>query len=190
MDRYQFEDLISDYIENNLSMNQRKQVEAYLEENPEAKQQIESVKQVMASMKSMPGISTSAEFMNNLNRHITAEKEAKSVVKSTRSFAGYTPLMASLSAVVVIAVVMLGLEFMPESSNQATFTPTMTEQQINDLPALPAKRTLPPAKQVLPAKTNDSMLAESEEDSTNYDEDTPVKRNFDDKIQLVGDKRP
>jgi len=177
MDRYQFEDLISDYIENNLSMSQRKQVEAYLEENPEAKQQIKSVKQVMASMKSMPGISTSAEFMNNLNRHITLEKEEKSVVKSTRSFAGYTPLMASLSAVVIIAVVMLGLEFMPESSNQATFTPAMTEQQINDLP-------------VLPAKTNDSMLAESEEDSTNYDEDTPVKRNFGDKIQLVGDKRP
>jgi anti-sigma factor RsiW len=177
MDRYQFEDLISDYIENNLSMSQRKQVEAYLEENPEAKQQIKSFKQVMASMKSMPGISTSAEFMNNLNRRITSEKEAKSVVKSTRSFAGYTPLMASLSAVVVIAVVMLGLEFMPESSNQATFTPAMTEQQINDLP-------------VLPLKTNDSMLAESEEDSTNYDEDTPVKRNFDDKIQLVGDKRP
>ena len=177
MDRYQFEDLISDYIENNLSMSQRKQVEAYLEENPEAKQQIESVKRVMASMKSMPGISTSADFMINLNKHITSEKEAKSVVKSTRSFAGYTPLMASLSAVVVIAVVMLGLEFMPESSNQSTFTPTMTEQQINDLPALPAK-------------TNDSMLAESEEDSTNYDEDTTVKRNFDDKIQLVGDKRP
>ena len=177
MDRYQFEDLISDYIENNLSMNQRKQVEAYLSEHSEAKQQIESVKQVMASMKSMPGISTSAEFMNNLNRRITSEKEAKSVVKSTRSFAGYTPLMASLSAVVVIAVVMLGLEFMPESSNQATFTPAMSEQQINDLP-------------VLPLKTNDSMLAESEEDSTNYDEDTPVKRNFDDKIQLVGDKRP
>ena len=177
MDRYQFEDLISDYIENNLSMSQRKQVEAYLEENPEAKHQIKSVKQAMVSMKSMPGISTSAEFMNNLNRRITSEKEAKSVVKSTRSFAGYTPLMASLSAVVVIAVVMLGLEFMPESSNQATFTPAMTEQQINDLP-------------VLPLKTNDSMLAESEEDSTNYDEDTPVKRNFDDKIQLVGDKRP
>ena len=177
MDRYQFEDLISDYIENNLSMSQRKQVEAYLEENPEAKHQIKSVKQAMASMKSMPGISTSAEFMNNLNRRITSEKEAKSVVKSTRSFAGYTPLMASLSAVVVITVVMLGLEFMPESSNQATFTPAMTEQQINDLP-------------VLPLKTNDSMLAESEEDSTNYDEDNPVKRNFDDKIQLVGDKRP
>ena len=50
MDRYQFEDLISDYIENNLSMSQRKQVEAYLEENPEAKHQIKSVKQAMASM--------------------------------------------------------------------------------------------------------------------------------------------
>jgi hypothetical protein len=41
MDRYQFEDLVSDYIENKISMSQRKQVEAYLEENPEANQQID-----------------------------------------------------------------------------------------------------------------------------------------------------
>ena len=82
MDRYQFEDLVSDYIENNISISQRKQVEAYLEENPEAKQKVESVKQVMATMKSMPGVSTSAGFMNNLNKRIAAEKEASSVVKT------------------------------------------------------------------------------------------------------------
>ena len=40
MDRYQFEDLISDYIENNLSMSQRKEVESYLEDNPDAKNKL------------------------------------------------------------------------------------------------------------------------------------------------------
>jgi anti-sigma-K factor RskA len=166
-----------DYIENNISMSQRKQVEADLEENPEAKQKVESVKQVMASMKSMPGVSTSVGFMNNLNKRIAAEKEASSVVKTARSFTRYTPLMASLSAVVVVAVVMLGFEFMPEGSSQTTLSPTMAEQQLDDLPEMPAQ-------------TQDSMLAESEDDSTDYDGDIPVKSNFNDRIQLVGDKRP
>ncbi len=58
MDRYQFEDLISDFIENKLSMTQRKDFETYLDENPEAMQQLDSVKQVIASMKSIPEVST------------------------------------------------------------------------------------------------------------------------------------
>ncbi|MDP6229139.1 MAG: hypothetical protein QF765_00360 [Candidatus Marinimicrobia bacterium] len=177
MDRYQFEDLISDFIENKLSMIQRKDFETYLDENPEAMQQLDSVKQVIASMKSMPEVSTSTDFMKNLNKRIAAEKETQSVVKTTRSFAGYTPLMASLSAVVVVAVVLLGLEFIPEATNQATFTPTMAEQQVDDLP-------------VLPIQPNDELLAENEDDSTHVDEDMPNTTDFKDRIQLVGDRRP
>jgi cell division septum initiation protein DivIVA len=177
MDRYQFEDLISDFIENKLSMTQRKNFETYLDENPEAMQQLDSVKQVIASMKSMPEVSTSTDFMKNLNKRIAAEKEAQSVVKTTRSFTGYTPLMASLSAVVVVAVVLLGLEFIPEATNQATFTPTMAEQQVDDLP-------------VLPTQPNDELLAENEDDSTHVDEDMPNTTDFKDRIQLVGDRRP
>lgn len=177
MDRYQFEDLISDFIENKLSMIQRKDFETYLDENPEALQQLDSVKQVIASMKSMPEVSTSTDFMKNLNKRIAAEKEAQSVVKTTRSFTGYTPLMASLSAVVVVAVVLLGLEFIPEATNQATFTPTMAEQQVDDLP-------------VLPIQPNDELLAENEDDSTHVDEDMPNTTDFKDRIQLVGDRRP
>ena len=177
MDRYQFEDLISDFIENKLSMIQRKDFETYLDENPEAMQQLDSVKQVIASMKSMPEVSTSTDFMKNINKRIAAEKEAQSVVKTTRSFTGYTPLMASLSAVVVVAVVLLGLEFIPEATNQATFTPTMAEQQVDDLP-------------VLPIQPNDELLAENEDDSTHVDEDMPNTTDFKDRIQLVGDRRP
>ena len=39
MNRYQFEDLISDYIENKLPIAKRKKLEAFMEANPEAKDQ-------------------------------------------------------------------------------------------------------------------------------------------------------
>ena len=34
MNRYQFEDLISDYVENKLTLSKRKDVELYLKSNP------------------------------------------------------------------------------------------------------------------------------------------------------------
>ena len=40
MERYKFEDLISDYIENKLPLAKRKKVEAIMEDNPEAKEQM------------------------------------------------------------------------------------------------------------------------------------------------------
>ncbi len=177
MDRYQFEDLISDYIENNLSMSQRKEVESYLEDNPDAKAQLESVKTVMDSMKGLPNVSTSDDFMQNLNQRIQSEKEAKSKPRYTRTFAGYTPLMAGLSAVVVVAFIMLGMEFMPGENTPATFTPSMADESTdyNDLN---------------PTQDNEQMFADTEEDSTNIDDDPPVKHNLNNRIQLVGDKRP
>ena len=38
MDRFEFEDLISAYIENDLSLNKRKDFEAYLDKNPSQNQ--------------------------------------------------------------------------------------------------------------------------------------------------------
>ena len=50
MDRYQFEDLISAYIENELSLSKRKEVESYLAENP-SKEKL--IKQVSLNMKTL-----------------------------------------------------------------------------------------------------------------------------------------
>ena len=37
MNRYEFENLISDYLEGELSFSKRKEIESYLEENQDAK---------------------------------------------------------------------------------------------------------------------------------------------------------
>lgn len=176
MDRYQFEDLISDYIENNLSMSQRKEFETYLENYPKAKEQVESVNQLMGSMKSMQVVMTSNSFVDDLYNRIAAEKKAKSVVKTTRSFAGYTPLMAGLSAVVVIAIVVLGLEFMPVNTNQAGFQPYMAEgKELN----MPDNNGI-----------SQDGLVEADDDSTEIDVTNTQKHDFEERIHLVGDRRP
>ena len=58
MERYKFEDLISDYIENKLPVAKRKEVEAFMEDNPQAKAQMESIQSLINSMKNLSEIKT------------------------------------------------------------------------------------------------------------------------------------
>jgi len=176
MDRYQCEDLISDYIENNLSMSQRKEFETYLETHPEVKDQVESVKKLMGSMNSMSVVTTSDSFVDDLYKRIATEKKTKSVLKTTRSFAGYTPLMAGLSAVVVIAIVMLGVEFMPISPNQTDFQPYTAEGKELNIPDN--------------SETSQDVLLAEVEDSTEFIDTSTQKYDFNNRIRLVGDRRP
>ena len=66
MNRYQFEDLISEYVENELSLSKRKEFEAYLEEKPDAMELVESVRANMAQMKIIPRMKVSADFNDRL----------------------------------------------------------------------------------------------------------------------------
>ena len=62
MDRYQFEDLISAYIENELSLSKRKEVESYLAENPLEEKLIKQVSLNMKTLKNSPKISAKENF--------------------------------------------------------------------------------------------------------------------------------
>ncbi|MFQ6678163.1 MAG: anti-sigma factor family protein [Fidelibacterota bacterium] len=179
MDRYQFEDLISEYIENNLSMSLRKEFETYLDDHPGAKEQIKSVKQIMESMKSLPIVKTSDSFTDNLYKRITVINEGKSTAKPTHTFAGYQPLMVGLSAVAIIAVLMLGIELaQPKTPQPAGFPSNMAEgKDYNNIPDVNRR-------------AQDELLVENEDDSTDFNLQNSQKNGFEDQIQLVGDKRP
>ena len=65
MNRYQFEDLISEYIENELSLSKRKEFETYLEENPEARSLVDSVRYTMDTMRSLPKVKANPNLILN-----------------------------------------------------------------------------------------------------------------------------
>ena len=90
MNRYQFEDLISDYIENKLPIAKRKKLEAFMEANPESKDQLESIRSLMKSMKKLPEVKTSDGFTAKLMKRVEFEKNRPSAKKYVTSAVGKT----------------------------------------------------------------------------------------------------
>ena len=184
MNRYQFEDLISDYIENKLPIAKRKELEAFMEANPEAKDQLESIRSLMKSMKKLPEVKTSDEFTEKLMKQVEFEKNrpsAKKYVTSTvgKTYFGFTPVYATVMTALVVAFVVVGMQLVPKTNNNSTVLPTSITAETSTIP----KSTSPK-----PYQNDDIMLAE-DHDSTDVDGPAIVKSGqFDDKIKLVGNK--
>ena len=184
MNSYQFEDLISDYIENKLPIAKRKKLEAFMEANPEAKDQLESIRSLMKSMKKLPEVKTSDEFTAKLMKRVEFEKNrpsAKQYVASTvgKTYFGFTPVYATVMTALVIAFVVIGMQLVPKTNNNSTVLPTSITAETS---------TIPNSSIPKPYQNDDIMLAE-DNDSTDVDSPERVKSGqFDDKIKLVGNK--
>ena len=185
MNRYQFEDLISDYIENKLPIAKRKKLEEFMEANPEAKDQLESIRSLMKSMKKLPEVRTSDQFTAKLMKRVEFEKNrpsAKKYVATTvgsKTYFGFTPVYATVMTALVVAFVVVGMQLVPKTNNNSTVLPTSITAETSTIP----KSTSPK-----PYQNDDIMLAE-DHDSTDVDGTARVKSGqFDDKIKLVGNK--
>ena len=185
MNRYQFEDLISDYIENKLPIAKRKELEAFMEANPEAKDQLESIRSLMKSMKKLPEVRTSDEFTAKLMKRVEFEKNrpsAKKYVATTvgsKTYFGFTPVYATVMTALVVAFVVVGMQLVPKTNNNSTVLPTSITAETS---------TIPESTNPKPHQNDDIMLAE-DHDSTDVDGPAIVKSGqFDDKIKLVGNK--
>jgi anti-sigma factor RsiW len=184
MNRYQFEDLISDYIENKLPIAKRKKLEEFMEANPEAKDQLESIRSLMKSMKKLPEVKTSDEFTAKLMKRVEFEKNrpsAKKYVTNTvgKTYFGFTPVYATVMTALVVAFVVVGMQLVPKTNNNSTVLPTSITAETS---------TIPKSSSPKPYQKDDIMLAE-DHDSTEVDGPARVKSGqFDDKIKLVGNK--
>ena len=185
MNRYQFEDLISDYIENKLPIAKRKELEAFMEANPEAKDQLESIRSLMKSMKKLPEVKTSDEFTEKLMKRVEFEKNrpsAKKYVTTTvvgsKTYFGFTPVYATVMTALVVAFVVVGMQLVPKTNNFIVLPRSITAKT-SEIP----ESTNPKLYQ------NDDIMLAEDHDSTDVDGPTRVKSGqFDDKIKLVGNK--
>ncbi len=198
MDRYQFEDSISEYIENTLTLSQRKDFEDYIENNPESVVLVERVRSVINNMQKMPDVKTSPDFMGQLMRKVDVEKNRPAQrVKPGNTVFGFTPLYAGLMSVAVIGLIMIGLQMIPDSSQGPTPIPnnfTHDRGRINEssqgptpIPNNFTQESAPvqsPATQ--PHELKMESLAGAEEDSANVEVQMDKRRsNIKNKIQLV-----
>ena len=70
MERYEFEDQISDYIENNLSLKKRKIFVEYLKNNQDAQELVDEIENNIKKLNNLPKIVTSPDFNDHVNTAI------------------------------------------------------------------------------------------------------------------------
>ena len=116
MERYEFEDLISDYLENSLSLKKRKDFELYLSENPGSAELVDQMKNTIMQMKSVERVTTSVDFMDRLMNKVQVSKnDTRQYIADQSTIFGFTPLYASVMTSLVLALVFVGFQlFSPD----------------------------------------------------------------------------
>ena len=115
MNRYEFESLVSDYIEGELSFNKRKEFEAYMQEYNDAKTLLNDVKKTMNEMKNLKSVSTSDTFNSKLL--LKVKNEIPIIVNSKNNIFGFTPFYASIFSSLCIAIFIISYTFIPKSND-------------------------------------------------------------------------
>ncbi len=183
MDRYQFEDLISDYLEGALSQDKRKEFELYLEDHADLRSQVESMRNMLDSLHGLSVIKSSPEFMSRLMDRIETEKSRKSfgIPFSTavpRTLFGFKPAYAGLMGAVVVAIVAIAFQFMPGNQGYTPVTNSYTSQE--------TEQNTP---EIIPESDTDLARGETvADDSTEVPKSLP-DREFQENLILVKDQK-
>ena len=158
MNRYQFEDLISDYIENNITIKKRKEFEEYLNSNPDSKKQVELVRNTMNAMTSLTPVTVSKTFMDGLNKKIELKKnKPEKSADMGKSYFGFSPVYAGLFSVSFLGFIWMGFQLLPQKNNGQIMSPLNNSQQV----VLQRPNTLP---LLTPSKTSDQFSTSGKKD--------------------------
>tara|TARA_Y100001934_G_scaffold32619_1_gene36747 strand:+ start:1262 stop:1771 length:510 start_codon:yes stop_codon:yes gene_type:complete len=80
MDRYNFEEYISAYIDGDLSIDEKKEFESIMNSEPECKTKFEKVELLIKNLNQAPQVKTSADFMEKLQAKIDAHNQPKETI--------------------------------------------------------------------------------------------------------------
>tara|TARA_B100000035_G_C20808639_1_gene468860 strand:- start:3 stop:536 length:534 start_codon:yes stop_codon:yes gene_type:complete len=111
MDRYQFEDLLSAYIENELSLSKRKEVESYLAENPDKEKLVKQVSLNIKTLNNSPKMTAKENFNKRLLERIKSQNlHVAPKSKSEKTLFGFSVFHASILVSLFAVLLFLSLE--------------------------------------------------------------------------------
>ena len=116
MNRYQFEDLISEYIDNELPLGKRKEFEDYLHNNKDAEALVNSIQSNINNVKGLPKVRASKTFNDRLLDRIKSEPDGIKSESSTKwMIAGFTPIHASFMTGLLMGFVFISIQIFSPS---------------------------------------------------------------------------
>ena len=137
MDYSKFEDRISNWIENDLSLKERKEFEAFLAENPQYQSKVDEVRHIISTMRESESLKVSKEFDENLNQKLQnlnigqEHSTSKGIFGFSRQNFAYLAL--SLGAIVFLLFQLPGNAF---SEDIITNSNSMSEENSKSIPVV------------------------------------------------------
>ena len=123
MNRYQFEDLISSYIDNEITLSKRKEFERYMKDNPDSEKLVSAIKGNIIKLNQIPKLKVKSSFNNTLKRKIDDINSNPKLGKANNLIFGFSPLNASFLSGLCIAFIVITL---------LLINPNFTYQQNNN----------------------------------------------------------
>jgi len=102
MNRYEFENLISEYLDGSMSFNKQKEFEQYMGQDSEAEYLVKNIRNTISDMNGLKQLKVTDDFNDKLSSRIKAERMVISQDKKT--FFGFTPFYASVLSCLCISL--------------------------------------------------------------------------------------
>ena len=180
MNRYEFEDKISDYLDNNLNISERQAFEKYVKESKDAENLLNSVKHTIELVRKQNSIKTSENFMLNLSDRVKSYKKTplKPKKRDSKNFIfGFSPKNSALMGVFVFSFAYLLFNIAPEANSLFKSNIVSSKKSV-------IEKDIPES-----SKSVDNKLEFVSVDSSQEVIDSKEKINLKDKIKLVKNKR-
>ena len=113
MNRYEFENLISDYLDGSMSFKKQKEFEHYMEHNPDAKSVVKNISNTISYMNELNQVKVSDNFNDKLLSKIRTERIVSGRDKNT--LFGFTPFYASVLSCLCVALFVVVSQLLNDS---------------------------------------------------------------------------
>ena len=178
MNRYQFEDLISSYIDNEINLSKRKEFEKYMKDNPDSEKLVSEIKGNIVKLNQIPRLKVKSSFNDDLKSKIDDLKRNPRVGKDRNLIFGFSPLNASFLSGLFIAFVIITFQLInPNFDYQQTSESKLVNNGLSN--NITTSRN--------PNIVIDSDLADVQEDTSKSEINKPDRKDLSNKIQLVND---
>ena len=174
MNRYQFDDLISSYIENDLPIRKRKEFEEYIQNNAEAKVKVDSLRALLKKINNIPRVKTSKSFNQTLQKKISTKPYQ--TIKKVNNIFGLTPSHAALMTGLAISFI-----FVTMLIYEPNIFSKQSEDQIYSVTNDPKNKIQNSSKTNI-VKDSSDYLVKNESDTIQHQ-----RKDFSKKIHFVND---
>ena len=134
MNRYEFENLISDYLDGSIPFKMRKEFEDYLKKDPDAESLVNNIRITISNMNKIKKVKTSEDFNEKLLKRV--KKEGLVSRSNNNTIFGFTPFYASILTCLSVAffVVVSQLYNISQNSSVNNVPNHYTNNSENNIP--------------------------------------------------------